>query len=166
MHNSLLHLLLKNGGFLNTDVSQGSVATRLGCGGVFIYHFVTNFLLSTSEKNLKIGKYLVKLWTRVWCLVFFDSRCIYAYNWFTPLFIVYNIGAHSIGTDNSDCHHSQIPGGDAIIFPSPQKSVKGVTWASFDQNLSWIYGETSPVWARGRCRVSPPHFLAECCEPG
>ena len=24
---------------------------------------------------LKIGQYLVKLWARVWCLVFFDSRC-------------------------------------------------------------------------------------------
>ena len=35
--NSLLHLLLKNGDFLNTDISQGSVATRLGCGGVLVY---------------------------------------------------------------------------------------------------------------------------------
>ena len=75
LHNSLLYLLLKNGYFLNTDISQCSVATRLGCGGVFIYHLVTNFLL--SEKNLKIGLYLVKLWARVWCLVFFDSRPTY-----------------------------------------------------------------------------------------
>ena len=21
-----------------------------------------------------------------------------------------------------------------------------------------------PVWARGRCRISPPRFLAECCK--
>jgi len=35
----LLHLLLKNGDFLNTDISPGSVATRLGCGGVFVYDF-------------------------------------------------------------------------------------------------------------------------------
>jgi len=48
----LLYLLLKNGDFLNTDISQGSVATRLGCGRVFIYQLVTNFPLS-----------------------FFDSRC-------------------------------------------------------------------------------------------
>jgi len=33
----LLHLLLKNDDFLNTDISQGSVATCLGCGGVFVY---------------------------------------------------------------------------------------------------------------------------------
>jgi len=32
LSNSLLHLLLKNGDFLNTDISQGSVATGLGCG--------------------------------------------------------------------------------------------------------------------------------------
>jgi len=46
-----LHLLLKNGDFLNTDISQGSVATRLGCGGVVIYDFVTNFLLSLTVKE-------------------------------------------------------------------------------------------------------------------
>ena len=50
LHNSLLHLLLENGDFLNTDISQGSVATRLGCDGVFVYDFVTNFLLSLTVK--------------------------------------------------------------------------------------------------------------------
>ena len=54
--NSLLHLLLKNGDFWNTDVSQGSVATRLGCGGgIYIsscYKFPTE---SYSERILKIG---------------------------------------------------------------------------------------------------------------
>ena len=48
MHNSLFHLLLKIGDFLNTDISRGSVATRLACGGVFVYDFVTNFLLSLT----------------------------------------------------------------------------------------------------------------------
>ena len=51
LHNSLLHLLLKNGDFLNTDISQGSVATRLGFGGIFIYNFVTHFLLSLTVKE-------------------------------------------------------------------------------------------------------------------
>jgi len=51
LHNSFLHLLLKNGDFLNTDISQGSVATRLGCGGVFAYDFITNFLLSLTVKE-------------------------------------------------------------------------------------------------------------------
>jgi len=71
LRNSLLHLLLKDDDFLNTYISQGSVATRLGCGGVFVYDFVTNFLLSLTVKEfLKIGQYLVKLWARVRCLVF------------------------------------------------------------------------------------------------
>jgi len=34
-----------------TDISQGSVATCLGCGRVFMYHFVTNFLLSLKVKE-------------------------------------------------------------------------------------------------------------------
>jgi len=51
LHNSLLHLLLKNGDFLNTDISQGSVATRIWCGVVFVYDFVTNFLLSLTVKE-------------------------------------------------------------------------------------------------------------------
>jgi len=34
-----------------TDISQGSVATRLWCGEVFIYEFVTNFLLNLTVKE-------------------------------------------------------------------------------------------------------------------
>jgi len=57
--------------FLNTDISQDSVATRLGCGGVFVYDFVTKFPTeSTSKRIVKIGQYLVKLWASVRCLVF------------------------------------------------------------------------------------------------
>ena len=37
--------------FLNADISEGSVATRIGCGGVFKYDFVTNFLLSLTVKE-------------------------------------------------------------------------------------------------------------------
>ena len=70
MQNTFFRLLLKNGDFLNTDISQGSVATRLGCGGLLIYHLVTNLLLSLTVKIVKISKYLVKLWARDWCLVF------------------------------------------------------------------------------------------------
>jgi len=75
--NSLLHLLLKNSDFLNIDISQGSVATHLGCGGVFKYCFVTNFLLSLEvkknfENRLIFGEVMGK--SLVSC--FFDSRCI------------------------------------------------------------------------------------------
>ena len=51
LHGSLLQLLLEHCDFLNTDISQGSVAARLGCGGVFVHAFVTNFLLSLTVKE-------------------------------------------------------------------------------------------------------------------
>jgi len=42
------------------DISQGSVATHLRCGGIF--STVTNFLpILTVKKSLKIGQYLTKL---------------------------------------------------------------------------------------------------------
>jgi len=37
--------------FLNTDISQGTVATRVGCGRVFGFDFVTNCLLSLTVKE-------------------------------------------------------------------------------------------------------------------
>ena len=46
-------------------ISQGSVATRLGCGGVFVYDCYKFPTESNSERILKIGQYLVKLWARV-----------------------------------------------------------------------------------------------------
>ena len=49
---SLLHLLLKNGDFLNTDISQGSATIRLACGRVFVYGFVKHFLLSLTVKEV------------------------------------------------------------------------------------------------------------------
>jgi len=39
--------------------------------GMFKHEFVANLLLSPLEKNFEgIGSYLVKLWARVWFLVF------------------------------------------------------------------------------------------------
>ena len=84
MHNSFLHLLLKNGDFLNTDISQGSVATRLEHGGVFKCDFVTNFLLSLTIKNFKnrlifgevMGKSLVSCFFDSVYLPFYCQICV------------------------------------------------------------------------------------------
>ena len=38
--------------FLNIDISQGSVATRLRCGGIFKYELVANLPVSLSVKEL------------------------------------------------------------------------------------------------------------------
>ena len=73
--NSLLHLLLKKGDFLNTDISQGSVATRLGCGGVFAHDFVTNFLLSLTVKEFWKSANIWWSYGQELGVLFFDSRC-------------------------------------------------------------------------------------------
>jgi len=61
--------------FVCIYISQGSVATRLGCGGVFVNDFVTNFLLSLTVKEFWKS---VNIW---WSYgqelgVFFDSQRI------------------------------------------------------------------------------------------
>jgi len=51
LHGSLLQLLLEHCDFLNIDISQGSVATRLRCGGIFKYELVANLPMSLPVKG-------------------------------------------------------------------------------------------------------------------
>ena len=37
--------------FLNIDISQGTVATRLRCGGIFKYELVANLLVTLPVKE-------------------------------------------------------------------------------------------------------------------
>ena len=63
--------------FLNIKVSQGSVATRLRRDGNFKDQF-TITAESDSEKNLKIGQNLPKLWAIKYRVVFFNETwCIF-----------------------------------------------------------------------------------------
>ena len=63
--------------FLNTKVSQGSVATRLRCDGILNNQFVTQSLLSQIvKKKLKIGQHLPKLWAIKYRVFFYETRCI------------------------------------------------------------------------------------------
>jgi len=59
---------------LKIYISQGSVATRLTCGGIIIVSFIENFLEMYQCRIFKICEYLVKIWTTVWCLLF-TARC-------------------------------------------------------------------------------------------
>jgi len=52
LHGRLLHSDHEHGNFLNIDISQGSVATHLRCGGIFRDDFVENLLLNLSVKEL------------------------------------------------------------------------------------------------------------------
>jgi len=51
LHGSLLQLLSEHCDFLNIDISQGSVATRLRCGGIFKYEFIANLPVNLPVKN-------------------------------------------------------------------------------------------------------------------
>jgi len=54
----LLQLLLEHCDFLNIDISQGSVATRLRCGGIFKYDLVENLPVKDFKKSVNIwGSY-------------------------------------------------------------------------------------------------------------
>jgi len=63
---SLLHSVLDHGNFFNIDISQGSVATCLRCGGYviitlhYIYNYITANLLANLpvKKKMKIGQSL------------------------------------------------------------------------------------------------------------
>jgi len=51
LHGSLVQLLLEHCDFLNTDISQGSVATRLRCGGILKYALAANLPVSLPVKE-------------------------------------------------------------------------------------------------------------------
>jgi len=57
--------------FLNTDISRGSVATRLVCGGVFIHHFITNFLLSLTVKEFEKSVHIWRSYGQEFGVLFF-----------------------------------------------------------------------------------------------
>jgi len=62
--------------FADSHISRGSVPTYLRCDGIFKYEFVANLPLSLPAKEFwKLDNIWGKLWARVWCLVFFDTRC-------------------------------------------------------------------------------------------
>ena len=62
--------------FLNTKVSQGSVATYSSCDGIFNNQFITLSLLCPRVKKMKIGQHMLKLWAIKYRLLFYETRCI------------------------------------------------------------------------------------------
>jgi len=53
-HGSLLQLLLEHGDLLNIDISQGSVAKHLRCGGIFEYQLLLQIYDWVCQRILKI----------------------------------------------------------------------------------------------------------------
>jgi len=53
LHHSLLHSVTVHGIFLNTEISQNSVAAPIRCGGIFNNEFDANLLVSPTVKNFE-----------------------------------------------------------------------------------------------------------------
>jgi len=63
---------------------------------------------------------------------------------------------------------------DSVLQQATQAKVEAVTLMLTVQPGNHVTTSTcsyiacsfvlGPVWARGRCRISPPRFLAECCK--
>jgi len=65
--------------FLNIDISQGSVATRLRCGGMFKYDLVANLPVKEFWKSVNIsGSYGQEFGV----LFFSETQCISVYSGF------------------------------------------------------------------------------------
>ena len=62
--------------FLNTDISQGSVATRLGCGGVFKYNFVTSSLMSLMVKEFRKSVNIWRSYGQEYSVLFFLTHSV------------------------------------------------------------------------------------------
>jgi len=62
--------------FLYIDISQGSVATRLGCDDVFKYDFVTNFLLSLTVKEFRKSVNIWRSFGQEYSVLFFLSHSV------------------------------------------------------------------------------------------
>ena len=76
-YTSFLHSILEHGNFLNSEISQGSLATRLKCGEMFTNDFCKFTNESVSEIILRNRWHLVKLLQKSNVLFFSDSQCIY-----------------------------------------------------------------------------------------
>jgi len=77
LHGSLLKLLFGHCDFLNIDILQGSVATRLRCGGICKYELVANLPVSLLVKEFWKS---VNIWgsygQEFGVLFFSETQCI------------------------------------------------------------------------------------------
>jgi len=74
--------------FVTTLISQGSVATRLRCGGQCDSQFVANFLANSTMEKFRKSVNICQSYGQKYRGPFFDSQCIYDvyiytydYNW-------------------------------------------------------------------------------------
>ena len=78
LHGSLLQLLLEHCDFLNIDISQGSVARNLRCGGIFKYEFVANLPVSLPVKEFWKSVNIWGSYRQEFDVLFFLRHSVYA----------------------------------------------------------------------------------------
>ena len=64
--------------FSDINVSQGSVATLVRCGGIFNANFIANFLVSQPVKNYENRLTSDEVIVKVKRCAFFETQCIYS----------------------------------------------------------------------------------------
>jgi len=62
--------------FVTTVISQGSVATRLRCGGQCDSHFVANFLMNSTMEKFRKSVNICRSYGQKYRGPFFYSQCI------------------------------------------------------------------------------------------
>ena len=93
LHGSLLQLLLENCDFLNIDILQGSVATRLRCGGIFKYGLVENLPVSLPMKEFWKSVNIWGSYGQEFGVLFFETLCTLSLKNYTDV-AHHNFDAH------------------------------------------------------------------------
>ena len=87
--------------FPDIQISPGSVATCLRCGGIFKYEFVANLLVSLSAKEFWKSVNSWGSYGQEFHILFsFDSQCRLAWqsDWLAKITFCYNAAEHSSAT--------------------------------------------------------------------
>ena len=77
LHGSLLQLLLQHCDFLNIDISQGSVATRLRCGGIFKHELVAILPMSLPMKEFRKSVNIWRSYGQEFGVLFFLRHSVF-----------------------------------------------------------------------------------------
>ena len=139
LHGSLLQLLFEH--FFNIDISQGSVATRLRCGGIFKYELVANLPVSLPVKEFWKSVNIWGSYGQEFGVLFFETQCISDWRHFSDFHISQGSIATCLSCGGIFKHEFA-----ANLLPSPwvKKSLK-------------IGSYLAKLWARVWCLVFFAH---------
>ena len=121
----MLQFLLEHGHFWNIDISPGSVATQLRCGGIFKYEFVANLPLSLLVKEFWKSANIWRSYGQEFSVLFFWLT-VYLYLTLAP---------------STKCHWKSV----ALIKPRKIGCIGNVPWRSQKLISDWSSNRTQPT---------------------